>query len=430
MDGVTTWDFVVVGGGAAGLAAASDLAGSGARVLLLEARARTGGRIWTRRPRGWPVPVELGAEFVHGRSPALFELAREAGIGIVRLPDAHVEKRNGAFRGMGDVWRRFDSLSKTMRSKGRDRSVAEYLASRRTLPAADRRLIWRMVEGYNAAPLERASEKALSTAGEGRATEDERSQFRVLSGYDRVADFLLRRAHAAGCRIRRSAIVRAIRWRRGRVDLETSGGARYRARCAVITLPAGVLKAQPGARGAVAFDPDPLPMRRALEGIEMGDVVRVVMRFREAFWRESSGDAAFVHADGPFQTLWTAAPLELPMLTMWAGGPAATRLRERGLSPAIDAAGRELAGLFGTSRSRVRRLLAGVHVHDWIRDPFTRGAYSYQALGGASAPARLARPVDETLFFAGEATSSEESGTVPGAIASGRRAAAQALRRA
>jgi monoamine oxidase len=285
-----------------------------------------------------------------------------------------------------------------------------------------------MVEGYNAAPLERASEKALSTAGEGRATDDGRAQFRVLSGYDRVAGFLLRRAQRAGCRIRRSAVVLAIRWRRGRVDVETAAGGRYRARRAVPALPAGVLKARPGERGAVAFDPDPSRIRRALEGIEMGDVVRLAMRFREAFWRESVGEAAFVHASGPFQTLWTAAPLEAPMLTLWAGGSSATALRERGMRAAIDAAGRELAGLFGTSRARVRGLIAGVHVHDWTRDPFSRGAYSYQAVGGASAPRRLARPVEDTLFFAGEATSSDESGTVPGAIASGRRAAKQALR--
>jgi monoamine oxidase len=111
---VRKWDFLVVGGGAAGLAAAVELGESGTRVLLLEARARLGGRIWTRRPSGWPVPVELGAEFVHGRDPDLFRLAREAGLPIVRLPDTHVEARGGRFRDMGDVWRRFESMTRRM----------------------------------------------------------------------------------------------------------------------------------------------------------------------------------------------------------------------------------------------------------------------------------------------------------------------------
>lgn len=93
----------------------------------------------------------------------------------------------------------------------------------------------------------------------------------------------------------------------------------------------------------------------------------------------------------------------------------------------LDAAIRELGGLFAIPPARVRRLLIGVHAHDWTRDPFSRGAYSYLAVGGASAPDRLARPVEGTLFFAGEAASSDESGTVAGAIASGRRAARRAL---
>ncbi|HTD53387.1 MAG TPA: FAD-dependent oxidoreductase, partial [Thermoanaerobaculia bacterium] len=79
--------------------------------------------------------------------------------------------------------------------------------------------------------------------------------------------------------------------------------------------------------------------------------------------------------------------------------------------------------LFGISKRRIERLLIASHSHDWSADPFARGAYSYVAVGGAAAPKALARPLQNTLIFAGEATDNEESGTVPGAIASGRRAA-------
>ncbi len=421
------WDFIVVGGGAAGLAAGAELGEAGARVLILEARARAGGRIWTRRARGWPVPVELGAEFVHGRRPELFELAREAGLAVVRLPNLHREARGGGrFVDMGEVWRRFESLTKRMRSQGRDRSIAQFLASHPKLAASDRRLITSMVESYNAAPMDRASEQALSTAGEGPSTPDDRAQFRVLSGYDGVVRSLEDLAKSAGCRIELSTVVRAVRWRRGEVDVRT-GSARIRARGAVITLPAGVLKAPPGSRGSVAFDPEPVSIRRALEGIEMGDVVRLVLRFREAFWRTTLEEADFVHANGPFRTLWTAAPLDLPMLTLWGGGPAARALRSGRRPAVLDAALRQLARIFRVSPARTRRLLVGAHSHDWTGDAFSRGAYSYQVVGGSSAPGRLARPVQRTLFFAGEAASSEASGTVPGAIASGRHAARLAL---
>jgi monoamine oxidase len=287
-----------------------------------------------------------------------------------------------------------------------------------------------MVEGYDAAPIERASEKALSTRGKPPSSPSERAQLRILSGYDGVIDHLERLARASGCRLERSAVVREVRWRRGRVEIEVNSGRRFHAHRAVVTVPAGVLKARPGSRGAIRFDPEPDSLRRALAGIEMGDVVRLVLRFRETFWRsalERREDAAFLHTESPFPTLWTAAPLDLPMLTLWAGGPAATALRSGGRRGVLGEAFRTLSSLFRLPAARAKRLLVGAHWHDWSADPFTRGAYSYLTVGGASAPARLARPVAGTLFFAGEAASSQESGTVPAAIQSGRRVAARAL---
>ena len=432
--GVKNRDFVVIGGGVAGLAAAVELAEhakSGAKVVVLEARTRLGGRVWTRRHAGWPCPIELGAEFVHGRNPELFALAESEGLSIVRIPDAHLEAREGGyFRPIGDVWKRFESLTRRMRAHGPDRSVAEFLDSRRRLSASDRRLLTGLVEGYDAAPITRASENALSTAGEEPSDPDERAQYRIVSGYDGVVRALERRARRAGVRIRLSTVVTDVLWRRERVVVRTARGARVVARRAVITLPIGVLKAPPGSRGAIRFDPEPPSLRRTLAGLEMGEAVRLVVRFREAFWRDSfgeRGEASFLHASPPFRTLWTAAPLEARMLTLWAGGPAATRLGEKGLAAALDTGLHELAGLFGTTLARVKRLFLAAHAHDWTRDPFSRGAYSYQAVGGAAAPKALARPVENTLFFAGEATQSDESGTVPGAIASGRRAAGLAL---
>jgi monoamine oxidase len=74
-------------------------------------------------------------------------------------------------------------------------------------------------------------------------------------------------------------------------------------------------------------------------------------------------------------------------------------------------------------------MVENVWTHDWEHDPFARGAYSYQRVGGADAPAALARPLKRTLFFAGESTGTDGgTGTVDAAIVTGRRAAAQVLR--
>jgi monoamine oxidase len=424
-------DVVVIGGGVAGLAAADVLAESGARVVLLEVRSRLGGRIWTRRVKGCPAPIELGAEFVHGRMPAVVELAREAGLALARIPAVHLERRRGTLREMGDVWKRFESLTRSMKSTGSDRSMTDFLASHKALSREDRRLLASMIEGYEAAPLPRASEKALSTAGERPSTPDEREQLRVLSGYDGIVEALARRVRRHGGHVHLRTEARTIRWRPGRVEVETVSGRSFAARQAIVTLPVGVLKATSGARGAVRFDPFPEATQRALDGIAMGAVARLVFRFRECFWRErlgENGDASFFHGRGPFRALWSASPLDLPMLTAWAGGPAASRLLASGPETARREALRAIAGMFAVPLSRVRRLVVDAHFHDWRRDPFSRGAYSYPLVGGSGAPALLEKPVAKTLFFAGEATAPDESGTVAGAIASGRRAARRALR--
>lgn len=426
-------DVIVVGAGAAGLAAARTLVEEGARVLILEARGRLGGRIRALRPEGWPVPAELGAEFVHGRRPELFEIADEAALPIARLPDVHAEAVAGKLRPMGDFWRRLDAITRRMRAKGPDRSVVEFLEAHPGLSAADRRILVSMVEGYNAASLHRASERALSTAGEPPSEPDDRAQYRLVSGYGELIRWLSSRWNRRGRgEIRRSDPVRAVRWRPGRVEIRTASGETWRARRAILTVPAGVLKAPPGRRGGILFEPDPAPIRRALSRIEMGDVCKVVLRFRNAFWRErrlpGGAEASFFHsAAAPFPTWWTAAPLEVPILTAWAGGPRAAELLAAGPDAMLETALDTLGSVLGVGRRRLRNLFLDARFHDWTRDPFSRGAYSYQAVEGAAAPAALARPVERTLFFAGEATEGSLSGTVPGAIRSGRRAARLAL---
>jgi monoamine oxidase len=320
-----------------------------------------------------------------------------------------------------------------MRSDGPDRSVAEFLEAHPSLSASDRRLLVSTVEGYDAAPIGRASERALSTAGEPFPEPDDVAQFRPVAGYGELIRWLSAQWNRRGRgEMRRSDPVRVVRWKRDQVEVWTASGDAHRARRAILTVPAGVLKAPPGRRGGIRFEPDPAPIRRALSRIEMGDVCKVVLRFREAFWRErrlpGGEEASFFHsAASAFPTWWTAAPLEAPTLTAWAGGPRATELLATPKDAIVATAFDALASLLGIGRRRLRALFLDARFHDWTRDPFSRGAYSYQAVGGAAAPAALARPVEGTLFFAGEATEGLMSGTVPGAIRSGRRAARLAL---
>src|SRR6185436_6667951 len=114
----------------------------------------------------------------------------------------------------------------------------------------------------------------------------------------------------------------------------------------------------------------------------------------------------------------------VPVLVAWRGGPGAIRLAGLALEEIQETAIASLARQTGASRLRLRGMVEAVWMHDWEHDPYSRGAYSYQMVGGVEAPAALARPLRGTLFFAGEAAEAEgRTGTVHGAIASGRRAA-------
>jgi monoamine oxidase len=205
----------------------------------------------------------------------------------------------------------------------------------------------------------------------------------------------------------------------------------FRAPAVVVTVPLGVLQLTAQQEGHIAFDPAlPAAKNEALEQLAMGAVVKVLLRFREPFWEEREPDLDFFHAPGAaFPTWWTTLPLRSAVLTGWAGGPAAEALSGRSEDEILTEATRTLSKLLAVTRGRIDRLLAGAHVADWRCEPLSRGAYSYARVGGAEGARKLAASVGGQLFFAGEATDAGQAGTVAGALASGRRVAAEVLRR-
>ena len=159
----------------------------------------------------------------------------------------------------------------------------------------------------------------------------------------------------------------------------------------------------------------------------MGHVAHVNVVVKERFWEDKAENLAFIHTpERSFNVWWTQNPLQAPLITGWCGGPPARELTESGTID--DTAISELARTFGMRRSRAEKLAESIHWHDWSTDRNIRGAYSYVAVGGVDAPPVLGKSIEGTLFFAGEATDPETSGTVEGALASGKRAAKHILR--
>jgi monoamine oxidase len=400
-------DVLVVGAGAAGLAAAAALTRAGRSALIVEARDRIGGRCHTRRLPGIPVPVELGAEFIHGHPDATLSLLQTAGIAAVDSTRTQLIALDGKLQSVN----MFAHAQRLARRPPRDKdlSFGAFLA-RQKVPKLTRILGTMMVQGFDAADPRLASAREIVAEW----TEVSAAQPRPLGGYGPLLEFLARET-----RVQLQTVVREVRWKRSAVELRgTFRGEPWSAWAprAIITLPLGVLQSR-----LVRFTPK---VRKPLDKLESGPVVRAAMAFRDAFWEKRHPGNAFFHSpDAPFPTFWTPLPMHAPLLTAWAGGPKAARLTGSSENSLLRAALESVRSVLGNMEEP-----CGFAIHDWHADPYARGGYSYVRVGGTGAREELAAPVRDTLFFAGEATDSEQSGTVGGALASGIRAAKEILR--
>jgi monoamine oxidase len=397
-------EVIVIGAGAAGLAAAAQLARAGCCVLTVEARDRIGGRCDTRRLPGIAVPVELGAEFIHGRPEATFSLLKQAGTPAVDTTRTQRVLFGRKLRAV-DV---FAEARKAMRrAPSKDLSFRAFLARQR-LSALTRALARMMVQGFEAADPRDASALAIV---EEWGTALTASHMRPQGGYLPLLKTL-------NVPVQLETEVRHVRWSRASVAVSgTRRGEPWAASAprAIVTLPLGVLQSD-----AVSFIP---PLKKPLDKLASGPVIRVAMAFEDAFWEKDHPGVAFFHnPKAPFPTFWTPLPVHTPLLTAWAGGPKAARLTGSSEERLLQHALATVHSVLGKKRDPVAWL-----VQDWQADPYARGGYSYAKVGGAGAREILQGSLDDTLYFAGEATDIEEAGTVGGALASGQRAAREIL---
>jgi monoamine oxidase len=281
-------------------------------------------------------------------------------------------------------------------------------------------------EGFNGGPASRLSAETIRLE---RGGADE-TQSRPRQGYRALIDSLARRLADAGGELRLQAAVTAVRWSKGAVEVQ-AGGRTFRAPAAVVTLPLGILQA-----GTVRFAPALRAKQRIIRRLGWGQVARVTLRFDSKFWRSDvvprelrrrgrANFGFFTVGAATFPTWWAPAP-GVPMIVAWAGGPHTAALARLPPAQWVEHALRSLAEGWGRPVAELRRHLREAWSHNWSKDRYARGAYSYSVAGFETGPTQLARPVAGTLFFAGEATA-EALGTVHGALASGVRAADEIL---
>jgi monoamine oxidase len=396
------------------------------QVLVLEAQQRIGGRILTEHVGS--EAIELGAEFIHGRPPELWALIAEAGLETYERSGMQICFEDGSLSDCsGQMEEIFAPLEKLENFDGPDISFAEYL-DREQIPEEDRGRMIGYVEGFNAADHRVVSAASLGVQQKAEDASEGDRLFRLRGGYDQLPAYLAQRIVEYSGRVVTGTPVKEIRWGAGRAEVVTAAGS-FTAAKAIVTLPLGVLQ-----RGCVAISPAPYAVLAAAGRLRMGQVRRFTLLFRERFWAKLSPQPAldemsflFAFSEMP-PVWWTPHPEASNSITGWVGGPRSQALAGLDDEELGVHACSTLARIFGLEKDRVLESLQSCFTHDWQKDAFAGGSYSYVATGGLNASRQMTEPVEDTLYFAGEHTDiTGHWGTVHAAMRSGLRAAAQIL---
>jgi monoamine oxidase len=403
-------DVAVIGAGSAGIGAARRLreVAPDLSLLVLEARGRVGGRVHTIAPAGFA--LDRGAEWLHSadRNP-LSPIAAALGFSVHRRPPE---------------W-----TSRLSRSGETPAAEADWLATRERQAAARRQAALLPLDRPMASLLEPGGRwnqllDATSTWGNGAeldrvsvkdyvSYEDSGVNWRLAEGYGRLFETL-----AAGLPVALATAVSAIDHGGPELRLATSGGTVTSA-MAIVAVPTSILAAE-----LIRFDP-PLPDKiNAAAGLPLGVDDKLFISVKGAP-AEIAADGFLVGSTTRRETMtYQVCPFGRPAIYCFFGGRFAAALEREGEAATFAFAADELAGLLGGD---IRRRIAPLAATAWLGDPWARGSYSYARPGHAGDRAQLAAPVEDRLFFAGEATSPNFFSTAHGAYLSGIAAADAAL---
>jgi monoamine oxidase len=413
MDSKRKESLIIVGGGVSGLMSARELSNQGYTVTILEATDRLGGRIHTIRNSLFTQAVEKGVEFIHGNLPLTIGLLKESGIEYKPVRGNMIRVVDGDWKTQEDFTLGWDELMTEMNLVRQDMTMDEFLKKNFSDEKynALRTSVLRFANGFDLADTSRASVLALREEWMGE--EDE--QYRIPGGFDQLINFLQKECHRSGVIIHTSAPVAEIKWGQNETKIITSTGQTYNATKVIITASLGLLQSG----RSIVFQPGIDNYFHTAKKIGYGTVIKVMLEFKEAFWEKKKKGIGFLLTNEIIPTWWTQSPSSYPLLTGWAGGPQAWTLENKDDETILDLALRSLSNVFQKTVDELKPMLTASAVANWIKDPYSIGAYSYDTVGSMEAKKLLNTPIGETIFFAGEAFYEGPSfGTVEAALAS------------
>jgi len=410
---------VIIGGGVSGLATANILVRKGFAVTILEAKDRLGGRIHTIHEG--TLPIELGAEFLHGENKAVRAIINAAKLTTHLVPLDQLVMHNGRLKRV-KVWDKMANIINRIDPHKTDTTFKKFLATQRLRPF-DRRLAIAYAQGFHASHIDRIGVHSIRRGEYSAEHMEGDSQSRINEGYSAMVGFLEREIRKHGGKILTGAVVKTVQWKPNQVNITFRHNAKPRrieANAAIVTVSLGILKAK-----TIRFTPALQEKQDAIDQLYFGNVIKIVMVFQERWWPKNF---TFIQSmDEPIPVCWTDPRGNV--LTGWSGGPKADALKRLSKAALQKLALKTLTRIFPKFAPVIKKQLLTTHSHNWACDPHVRGAYSYIPVNGLDLPKLLAAPVGDTLFFAGEATTDDaQPGTVFGAYESGLRAAREVIK--
>jgi monoamine oxidase len=423
--------ITVVGAGAAGLMAAYILSQQGHEIIILEAQGHLGGRIHTIDILGFNTRVETGAEFIHGNLPVTTELLKQAKIKYTKeggdFWNANSGKLVHGFEGMSNWHELEEALTKVEADMSIDHFLGTYLGTKEQVGL--KAFVKSYVQGYDAADTSRMSTIAFRDE---LMNDDEEHQYRIDGGYQSLIDYLAKKCGEKGCEILTSSIVSDIKWNRGKAEVITNKKETYISEKVIITIPAGVLQANEG-EGIIRFYPGIPGKKKEIQTIGYGNAMKIFLQFKREFWKQDDyvkrygkkiKELGFIVSGASVPVWWTQYPNECGMLTGWLGGVNTAKFELSKESEILDSAIESVAHIFGASKQEIETELKTSKIVDWAKKSFTRGAYTYPTVESNKIGEVLFLPVENTLYFSGEAFYNGPSkGTVEAALASGKKTA-------
>ena len=410
------YDIIIIGAGAAGLMAASELSKKGKTVLILEGRNRIGGRVHSIIEND--ILYEGGAEFIHGNLPLTLGLLKEFGISYSRNSGEMGRSKNGKWIRENEFMKGWDLLIEKMGKLKKDVDLKSFLdLNLKGLKYRNLRdSATRFAQGFDLVDINRASTIELFKEWKN----EEHDSYRIELGYGALMDSLLERAKSNNSAILLNQTVKQIIWQKNNVQAITVNKKTFRAKKILITVPIPLLQNEANEAG-IDFLPNPGKLKEAFQQIGFGSVIKVVLSFKIPFWLKGNKPLGFIISDQRIPTWWILTSGNAHVVTGWLGEPYAKIWSIKTDDAITIMALTSLSVIFGLSLRSIKAHVDKSYVFNWQKDPYALGGYSYLLPSSKGPKKLLMHPVEGTLFFAGEALyQGRFPGTVEAALWSGK----------